>query len=56
MIIQNFKDRKEELCDYEMLRCISSVGDYFIEAVYMVVCGSSSLILRSHCKYGSKYV
>jgi len=56
MIIQNFKDRKEELCDYEMLRYISGVGDYFIEAVYMVVCGSYLLILRSHFKYGSKYV
>jgi len=56
MIIQNFKDKKEELCDYEMLRYISGVGDYFIEAVYMVIHGSSSLILRSHCKYGSKYV
>jgi hypothetical protein len=56
MIIQNFKDRKEELCDQEMLRCISGIGDYFVEAVYMAVCSSSALILRSYCKYGSKYV
>ena len=56
MIIQNFKDRKEELCDYEMLRCISDGGDYFAAAFYMVIHGSSSLILRSHCKSGSKYV
>jgi len=55
MIIQNFKDRKEELCDYEMLRCISDVGDYFVAAFYIVIYGSSALILRSHYKYVSKY-
>jgi hypothetical protein len=56
MIIQNFKDKKEELCDYEMPRYISGIGNYYVEAVYMVVCGSSALILRSYCKHGSKYI